>query len=902
MRNKSFIFVTTFIIISIMSSQSFSLKEDTHQAINEHVAQNTIGSFSLNNYLMDNLGLMKGVKEELNGVDTEGKKVKKRIFKWLGYGGFQEDRPGEWYDYVLGKPTRSVNHFHNPLIENWDDAGLDDWVLFFHYTGQSSVLWSQNPDQDPDQNLGDEWSWPDAREYYYIALTGRDFTGSEVSLLPDETEEAKRERYFADTFRGVGQLMHLIEDASVPEHVRNDIHILDAYEAAVERFRTDEPTYGSLWDDLIANPITFDESILDITSTHPSAPVPVSRIIDTDLYISTSPDPNLTTAYCSVTQSITCSANSDCPSDEGCVSTVGISEYTNANFLSPDTIFTADFPYPDWSGVVEYDEVVDGKVGTYLRKLGYANGGYGERIEHLAVGRWGYKYLSPSLKRSKLGLKLDEQVYTDYASLLLPRAVGYSAGLLDYFFRGEVDISKVYEQRDANQNIIGMNLTLMNLTTDEEMKDGKVWIAYQYKVQGATDFTYGLSDSPLSGIVPYEGEASYTFSFPTSIPADATDVQYTFVFKGTLGQEEGAVIGKVIRLILNVVWGDDTSGNFEIYHMISTDGGATWGGVNNLSNAEYSVNPSVAAEGSNIYVVWEDYNYTLGNYEIFFSISTDDGATWTLKNISENSGASVSPSLAVDGSNIYVVWTDYTTGNAEIYLGMSTDGGATWTLKNISQNSGASYVPSIAVDGSNIYVAWRDYTTGNAEIYLGMSTDGGAAWTLKNISQTEGLSSNPSIAVNGSNIYVVWTESDENWNDEIYLSMSTDGGATWTFENLFFLESNSSSPSVAAYGSNVYVVWSDDIYGNWDVVLRMSTDGGATWGGVSNLSSNTGWSLYPSVVANGSDVYVAWQDGTTGNNEIYLGMSNSSGATWTLMRLSDNAGTSVGPAIAIGRR
>jgi len=30
---------------------------------------------------------------------------------------------------------------------------------------------------------------------------------------------------------------------------------------------------------------------------------------------------------------------------------------------------------------------------------------------------------------------LDNNVYAEYASLLIPRAVGYSAGLLDYFFR-----------------------------------------------------------------------------------------------------------------------------------------------------------------------------------------------------------------------------------------------------------------------------------------------------------------------------------------------------------------------------------------------------------------------------------------------------------------------------------
>ena len=33
---------------------------------------------------------------------------------------------------------------------------------------------------------------------------------------------------------------------------------------------------------------------------------------------------------------------------------------------------------------------------------------------------------------------LDPGVFADYAALLLPRAVGYSAALLDYFFRGRL--------------------------------------------------------------------------------------------------------------------------------------------------------------------------------------------------------------------------------------------------------------------------------------------------------------------------------------------------------------------------------------------------------------------------------------------------------------------------------
>lgn len=104
-----------------------------------------------------------------------------------------------------------------------------------------------------------------------------------------------------------------------------------------------------------------------------------------------------------------------------------------------------------------------------------------------------------------------------------------------------------------------------------------------------------------------------------------------------------------------------------------------------------------AASGSNRFVVWQDG--TPGNSDIFFRRSTDNGATWKpIVNMSNNSGDSRNPQVAVLSSNVYVVWNDNTPGNHDILLKRSTDSGATWkAIKNLSTNAGVSISPRIGV-------------------------------------------------------------------------------------------------------------------------------------------------------------------------------------------------------------
>ncbi|MBI4822834.1 MAG: hypothetical protein HY805_01195 [Nitrospirae bacterium] len=116
MRIKALLFLCCLVSMVIFSAYSFGLEKNTHLAINQEVAQRTINSFSLGNYLKNELGFMGGVDEPLYGYSGKMKiHITQKVWQWLGEGGFTEDEP-LW---------RSFRHFHNPL-KPWDTAGLKD--------------------------------------------------------------------------------------------------------------------------------------------------------------------------------------------------------------------------------------------------------------------------------------------------------------------------------------------------------------------------------------------------------------------------------------------------------------------------------------------------------------------------------------------------------------------------------------------------------------------------------------------------------------------------------------------------------------------------------------------------------------------------------------------------------
>jgi hypothetical protein len=422
---------------------------------------------------------------------------------WIRDGAGLEDSPA----------TRVVHHFHNPLASSWDSAGL----TVGGPVGLSSVVWQQKADQNhgPGITGAGSWAWPNARARYREALT--------------LSSRDARESALAALFRSLGQIVHLIQDASVPAHVRNDQHLKvtiggitlyddsDGYEGWVAGLAANPADFIAFLE--ARPPIGPSSEIFKLAVAAPridreKAPSRISALIDTGQYNGSNPDITRTPL-------------------------IGLAEYANANFFSKDSNSLADesvlmkFPYPARSSVALSGEVSNGReIRRYFSKVGD-----GDTVEFLAVPSLLYEFLPDALRDRKIGL--DGVVLNSYAHKLLPRAVGYSAALLDYFFRGDLDVSF-----DSD------GLTIVNRTADEAMA-GTFEVYYDTK----DDVRVFLGSWSLT-LAPDQSSGVLTVPQIRKDLRSKDPESFYLVFSGTLGAEDGAVVAKrITREPIKGAWG-----------------------------------------------------------------------------------------------------------------------------------------------------------------------------------------------------------------------------------------------------------------------------------------------------------------------------------------------------------
>lgn len=329
-----------------------------------------------------------------------------------------------------------------------------------------------------------------------------------------------------------------------------------------------------------------------------------------------------------------------------------------------------------------------------------------------------------------------------------------------------------------------------------------------------------------------------------------------------------------------VTWQSALSGTSNILLTRSLDDGTSFEKPIQLSDgSQLSAFPQVALSGNNVYSSWIEKSAD-NSTNIIFAKSTDQGNSFGAPlHVTHNVGNSGIPKLSADGTNVYLLWEDNSKGDYEVFLSKSSDSGASFHVPlDISTTAGQSGTPEIAISGNNVYAVWMDNTSGNYDIFFAKSADGGATFEKPiDISNLKGDSGYPQITAWKNNVYVTWTQSMTGINYDVFFAKSTNNGDT--FDQPINLSNNpgpSGWPKIVSDG-NIYVSWVDSSTGKFDVLITKSTDGGTTFESPTNLSHSKSESYENAMAALNSTVYMVWQEekGNSGNHTILFSKSTT---------------------------
>lgn len=430
MRHAGYHFLTMLSLI-LTSLPAWGYDVNVHE-------QMSIRAFALaltKRTFLDDLGIS---KEQSIGGNT--------AINWIALGSIKED------DFL--PIPRSRYHFFDPTTRK----GLLQ-------TFQAAPDWTMDSANNP------VYSIPGARSQFYLAFTSPD--------------PQVREAAMARMFRGIGQVIHLVQDMAQPQHVRDDIHLpIGDGRSRYELYTGNPNNLGQL--------------------KYDGYPV-----IDRSNY-----------------RSFWASFGA------------GLAEFTNRSFVSEDTNFRSEggnrYPLPKEADSYVTEETVSSivdKYGTtytnfFVRYVGnnFSDSYLGQSFTN--------KYLSTFsvfdfVRRRHTGTPaytMNDRNHKAYADILVQRAVGYSAGLIKYFFRGEIELL-----RDINNT---NNYIIKNLST--ERMQGTFAVYYDLSSGERRQVPGAVWDNVTVG--PKGEIGNLSFTTPTDF-ADPNRVEYFLVFNGDLGEE-----------------------------------------------------------------------------------------------------------------------------------------------------------------------------------------------------------------------------------------------------------------------------------------------------------------------------------------------------------------------------
>ncbi len=320
---------------------------------------------------------------------------------------------------------------------------------------------------------------------------------------------------------------------------------------------------------------------------------------------------------------------------------------------------------------------------------------------------------------------------------------------------------------------------------------------------------------------------------------------------------------------VHVAWADERGGGDpDIYYRYFN--GTSWQPEQMISTeigSEREVDPSIAVNGDEVYVVWEEGDVVYRHF---------NGTTWQPELIiSTDSGMEPQywPSIAADTGNVHVVWVDLGGGDYDVYYRHFD--GITWQPE-VELSSDISvedeFDPTVAVYGDKVHVAWRGEDFGDMDHDIYYRFFDGITWQPVEEISTDAVWTDqvlPSLALNGDVIHSVWYSGLSIDDDITYRNFD---GIGWQPELELSTDDATaiqSNPAVAADANTVHAVWED--FGDMDHDIYYRFFDGITWQPELELSTDADREEqeYPSVAADGGQAHVLWTDEGSADEDIY---------------------------------
>lgn len=256
--------------------------------------------------------------------------------------------------------------------------------------------------------------------------------------------------------------------------------------------------------------------------------------------------------------------------------------------------------------------------------------------------------------------------------------------------------------------------------------------------------------------------------------------------------------------------------------------------------------PAIAAgPGGALHAVFQA-NALIGGWNIYYSRSTDGGATWTAGlGVSTAPNDEINPTIAVhpDDGRIFVAWVEMDPVTNEDIWAAWSDNGATWNdVQEVFGAGGIDINPDLEIEHNiaspnyYVYLAFQGGMTFDAmNLFFYRSLDRGVTWQQE-LNQAGGdVHSEPQIAYqHGTDgvdrVFVVYAHGiDAADVYDIQIVWSTTYGATWSVPYTVYTSAGSNivaRPTIAASrdGDRVMLAWEERVTGDWIIRYAANDD------------------------------------------------------------------------------